>query len=306
MEALNDPEQTIAEIAARNYGVITYRELRSTGLGRQAIAYRVARGRLIELYPCVYAVGHARLTIEGKWLAATRAGGTGAVLSHGDAAALWALVPVAGTRIHVMTRHRSGRVPPAPVRLHRVGTLRGDEVTRHRGIGVTTVERTLLDLAPTVGARKLEDVIAQADRLGRFDLAGLRRVIDAHRRQPGRRKVMTLLDRLAGVGAADVRSAAERALLELCDGYGLPSPWVNPRVEGVLVDFHWPGTDLIVETDGFTYHSMPSAFEADRERDQLLLLAGYRVARFTYNQLTRERERSATRLRALLASCGSL
>jgi hypothetical protein len=306
MTALSDPDRAIFAIAAQRYGVITYHQLRECGLERQAIMYRVARQRLVELYSGVYAVGHAQLRMEGKWLAAVDAGGSRAVLSHRDAGALWGLAPVSGARIHVTTPRRSGREPAPPVRLHRVGTLRDDEVTRHREIPVTTVARTLLDLAPSTSSRALEDLVAQADRLQVFDLSAVRRAIDAHRRQPGRRKLGMVLDRLQGVGAADLRSRAERAFLELCDANGLPSPVANVRIAGFLVDFHWPGTDLVVETDGFTYHSMPGAFEADRDRDQVLMLAGYRVVRFTPNQLVRQRSRSAARLRALLEEPGSL
>jgi very-short-patch-repair endonuclease len=306
MTAHSDPDREVAALAARQYGVIAHRQLRACGLDRQAVAWRVKRARLLVLHPGVYAVGHAQLRIEGKWLAAVLHCGERAALSHGDAAALWGLVPVGGSRIHVSTPHRSGREPDRPVRLHRVGTLRDDEVTILREVPVTTLARTLLDLAATTRSRAIEDMIAQADRLDRFDLVAVRRVIDAHRRQPGRRRLIGVLDRLEGVGATDLRSRAELALVQICDDNGLPAPRANVEVAGFLVDFHWPGTDLVVETDGFTYHSMPSVFESDRERDQVLMLAGYRVARFTYNQLTRQPRRSARRLRDLLAAFGSL
>jgi Protein of unknown function (DUF559) len=243
--------------------------------------------------------------VEGRWIAAVDTCGPHAVLSHGDAAALWELAPIGGSRIHCTTSRRSGREPNWPARLHRVGTLRRSETTVHRGIPVTTVARTLLDLAPTTRGRSLEDLIAQADRLELFDLVAIRRVLVAHPRQPGRRRLIDLLERLSGAGPADLRSRTELALMQLCDDYGLPAPVANVRVAGFLVDFHWPGTDLVVEGDGFTYHSMPTVFESDRDRDQQLMLAGYRVARFTYNQLTRQRRRSAARLRALLATSGS-
>ena len=95
-------------------------------------------------------------------------------------------------------------------------------------------------------------------------------------------------------------------MLQLCDDHALPTPVANAVVAGFTVDFVWPNAKLIVETDGFTYHSMPTVFESDRDRDQQLMLAGYRVARFTYNQLTRHRKRSAQRLGQLLTESGSL
>ena len=82
-------------------------------------------------------------------------------------------------------------------------------------------------------------------------------------------------------------------------------PLANVQIAGFTVDFHWPGTNLIVETDGFRYHRTPATFESDRDRDQVLMLAGYRVARFTYNQLIRQPAKSAARLRDLLAGSGA-
>jgi very-short-patch-repair endonuclease len=306
MAAHSDPDRAVAELAARRHGVVSYTQLKACGLDRQTIAHRVARHRLIVLYRGVYAVGHAQLRVEGKWLAAVHAGGPRAVLSHGDAAAAWGLTPVNGSRIDVSTPARSGRTPERPVRLHRVGTLRRDEVTVHDEIPITTVARTLVDVTPRVRDRALEDLIAQADRLGRFDLAEVRRALAVHPRQPGRRRLAALLDRLQGVGPADLRSPAEVAMAQLCDDHRLPAPVTNVEIAGFLVDFHWPGSDLVVEVDGFTYHNMPTAFESDRNRDQVLVLAGWRVVRFTFRQLTREPERCARRLRALLADCGSL
>lgn len=307
MAAHSDPDHLIAEIAARAHGVITYAQLRSAGLRRQAIAYRVGRRRLLELHPGVYAVGHARLAREGRWLAAVLAGGTRAVLSHGDAAALWDLLPSRGAVIHVTTPSRAGRVPDRRrVRLHRVGTLTEEETTEHDGIPVTTPARTLLDLAPSHRPRALEDVIERMDRLALFDLVAVRRCLDAHPRQSGVPKLRMVLGRLAGAPAAETRSPLEVAFLQLCDDHDLPTPLTNTIVAGFLVDFFWPDARLVVETDGFAFHRTRTAFDADRERDQQLALHGCRVVRFTYTQVTRQRRETARRLRVLLRGSGSL
>jgi hypothetical protein len=293
-------------LATAQHGVVARSQLRALGHSDKNIDYRLAAGRLIRMYPGVFAVGHARLAREGRWMAAVLACGERAVLSHGDAASHWSVLPARGTLIHVTTPRRSGRVSdPRRVRLHRVGTLTADETTRHDAIPVTTPARTLLDLASTVRSRTLEEAIAQTDRLGLFDLVAVRRVLAAHPRQPGAPALRGVLDRIAGTGAAETRSALEVAMLQLCDDFGLPAPATNVVLAGFIVDFHWPGTDLVVETDGYTYHSMPSAFEADRERDQVLTLAGYRTARFTYNQVRRHRRQTARRLHALLDASGS-
>ncbi len=147
----------------------------------------------------------------------------------------------------------------------------------------------------------MEDTIAHANRLGVFDLVAVRRCLDEHPRQHGAPTLRRLLDALAGTDAADLRSMLEVLLLELCDDHHFLEPITNAHVAGFTVDFYWPHKRLIIEADGYTYHSTPSAFERDRERDQHLTLAGYTVVRFTYMQVTRQRRAVADRIRRLLA-----
>jgi hypothetical protein len=302
MGARNDPDHQIAELATRQGGVILRAQLLEIGLGRKAIAYRVRVGRLIVQYDGVYAVGHQAMTREGRWRAAVAACGERAVLSHWDAATHWGLMPLHGRLIHVTTPLRSGRDPDRKrIRLHRVGALRAWECTLIEDMPTTTVARTLLDLAPLLRPRTMEETIAHANRLDLYDLLAVRRCLEAHPRQHGAPALRRLLDTLEGVGTADVRSVLEVLVLQLCDDHGLPQPIANATIEGILVDFFWPTKKLMVEADSDTYHSMPGAFERDRERDQRLTLAGYTVVRFTYNQVTRTPEAVAHRLRRLLA-----
>jgi hypothetical protein len=302
MGAQNDTDRRIEALATQQYGIVLRSQLLAIGLGTKAIAYRVRRGRLLVQYDGVYAVGHRALTREGRWLAAVGACGPRAVLSHADAAAHWGLMPVRGRLIHVTRPSSSGRAPdPRRIALHRVGTLRPWETTINDNIPTTTVARTLLDLAADLRPRALEDVIAQSNRLGLFDLVAARRCLDEHPRQPGAPALRRLLTNLEGTAPADLRSPLEVAFLQLCDDHQLPPPQANTTLAGFLVDFHWPGTQLVVETDGFAYHATRTAFEADRARDQALTLAGYTVVRFTYNQVTREPAECAARLHRLLA-----
>jgi hypothetical protein len=305
MDVENDPDRRMAALADRQRGVVTRRDLIDCGLSRTAIADRIQRGRLRVLSRGVYAVGHRVLRREGEWLAAVWACGRRAVLSHWQAAALWDLLPARGGPIHVTTPSRSGRTPDLrTIHLHRVGTLRAWEGTRTEGIPTTTVARTLLDLSRHLRPRAIEDVIGRADRLELFNLPDVRRCLHEHPRQPGAPRLRRLLDDLHGVGAADLRSILEVRFLQLCDDSDLPTPRVNVRVAGWLVDFFWPEARLIVETDGYAYHSTRSAFERDRERDQHLTLAGYTVVRFTYNQVTWAPGEVTRHLRHLLS--GSL
>ncbi len=87
------PDALIARVAERQHGVIDLDQLRDAGLRDGAINSRVRTGRLHRLHTRVFAVGHARLTREGHWLAAVLALGDGALLSHVSAAALWGLRP---------------------------------------------------------------------------------------------------------------------------------------------------------------------------------------------------------------------
>ena len=225
-----------------------------------------------------------------------------AVLSHWDAAAHWGLMPLRGRLIHVTTPLRSGRDPDRTrIQLHRVGTLRAWECTLTEEIPTTTVARTLLDLSPELRPRAMEDAIAQANRLDLFDLLAVRRCLDEHPRQHGAPALRRLLDALEGVGTADVRSILEVLVLQLCDDYGLPEPSRERHRRGDLGGLLLADQELMVEADSYTYHSMPGAFERDRERDQQLTLAGYTVVRFTYTQVTRQPALVRRRLRRLLS-----
>jgi hypothetical protein len=298
----NGPDHRIAALASAQQGPVAHRQLRALGLSQEQIAYRLRVGRLIRHFPEVYLVGHDVLPREGRWTGAVLACGVKAVLSHADAAAHWGLMPSRGRLIHVTTPLRSGRDPDRTrIRLHRTGTLRAWECALSEEIPVTTVARTLLDLSPYLRPRAMEDAIAQANRLDLFDLLAVRRCLDEHPRQHGAPGLRRLLAALEGVGTADVRSLLENLVLQLCDDHGLPQPVANATIEDFLVDFFWPGKRLVVEADSYTYHSMPSAFERDRERDQQLTLAGYTVVRFTYTQVTQTPELVRRRLRRLLS-----
>jgi hypothetical protein len=303
MSPRDDLDLQISALAASQHGPVGHRQLRALGLSHEQIAYRLRVGRLIRHLPEVYLVGHPVTTREGRWMAAVLACGRRAVLSHGDAAALWGLMPAGGAVIHVTTPSRSGRDPDSTrVRLHRVGSLRPWECALTEEIPTTTVARTLLDLSPKLRPRAMEDVIAQSVRLGLFDLVAVRRCLHEHPRQHGAPALRALLDDLAGADAADLRSRLEVLLLQVCDDYDLPKPVANATIEGFMVDFAWPRRRLLVEADSYTYHSMPSAFERDRERDQHLMLAGYTVVRFTYKQVTRQPKAVAHRVRRLLTA----
>ena len=264
------------------------------GLGRRAIQHRADSGRLHRIHRGVYAVGGRSLTREGHWMVAVLACGEGAVLSHRTAAALHELMPSVQTKIDVMVPHaRSGH---ACVRLH-VTRLERDETTIIDGIPVTTVARTLADLASVLPRDRLLRAIEQADRLSVFDGRALERTT-SRRRLKGIDKLRSIL--AAYEQAPPTRSELERDFLAMIERAGIPEPRVNTQVAGLEVDFCWPEQRLIVELDSRSYHTSPRAFEQDRIRDAKLQLAGYRVPRITYRRLHESPDSVLADVRALL------
>jgi very-short-patch-repair endonuclease len=247
-------------------------QLLANGLTKREIDRRLEAGRLHRIHWGVYAVGHRVLTREGRWMAAVLAGGRGAALSHATAAAAWDLRRHDGL-IHVTVR--GSRTAPANVKLHRSRTLDPGDVTTIRGVPVTRPARTIIDLARTLTADDLEPVVDLADQRGLVDFQDLRRANPASLRAV-----------LLNYDPAPTRSELERRFLRLCRTHQIEPPETNARVEGFEVDFVWRDRRLIVEVDGYAHHRSPQAFERDRERDVRLGMAGWRVLRFTWRQVT--------------------
>jgi very-short-patch-repair endonuclease len=271
----------LAELARRQWGVVSLAQLRALGLEARAVQQRAAAGRLHRLYRGVYAVGHLRLSPEGRRLAAVLACGPGAVLSHVSAAAHWGLLHTAATRIDVTASR--GRHGGQGIRLHRTRCLDARDTTTHEGIPITTIARTLLDLAATTQPHRLERALAQAEHLRIYDH---RAITDVIGRANGHRGT-AILKRATAREPKWARNDFEARLLELVRAAGLPEPLVNyaliaPDYGYCEVDFFWPAHDLIVETDGWETHGTQAAFEADRARDAALTAAGFRVVRFSW------------------------
>lgn len=272
MRPQSDTDWKIAALAAEQHGVVARSQLLQAGFSVDAIKGRVRAGRLHRIHRGVYAVGHRVLTREGRWTAAVLACGDGATLSHATAAAAWDLRRNEGL-IHVTVR--GSRQSPRGVKLHRSPTMPAHDITTIRGIPVTRPERTIVDLARTMCADDLEPVVDAADKRGLVDFTALRSA-----RSASPKAVLRAYD------PAPTRSELERRFLRLCKTHGIDKPETNVLIGGYLVDFVWRDRRLIVEVDGYRYHRAPSRFERDRERDVQLGLAGWRVLRFTWRQVT--------------------
>jgi very-short-patch-repair endonuclease len=165
---------------------------------------------------------------------------------------------------------------------------------------VTSVARTLLDLAGVVRLRLLERAIDQAERLQIFDLRAIQRLKERNPRRCGQAALDQVLTYYAG--PAPTRSELEQIFLHLCRRAQLSLPAVNCFIAGFEVDIAWIDRRVIVELDGYRYHGTRLAFERDRSKDAALQVAGYRVLRVTYRRLMREPEGVVADLRALLAA----
>jgi very-short-patch-repair endonuclease len=286
-------DRAIAAIAARQLGLVTAQDLAAAGLRRGALARRVAAGRLHPVYRGVYALSPA-LPPLARELAAVLSCGSTAVLSHHAAAVLWAIRPARDGDIDV-TVARQLRARPG-VRVHRARALYRRDVTRRHGIPVTTAARTLLDLAAVLDLRSLARAVEEAELQRLVSRRGLTALIDRSR---GRRGAGALRAVLASAAEpAFTRSEAEAKLLALIRAARLPTPEANARIGGYEVDFLWRAQRLVVEVDGFAYHSTRAAFERDRRKDADLRALGLRTTRITYRQIAHEAE-------AMIASIAS-
>ena len=276
-------------------------QLVERGWSETAIDKRIRAGRLHRVHAGVYSVGHRLLTRQGLWMAAVLASGADALLSHWSAAALWGIRPNRRSRIDVTVAHRS-RSSRA---IHRhVSTVPEDERAVHEGVPVTSVHRTIFDLAAAEDIDGAVAMVKEAEYLNRWDRLSLPDLVERYPGKRGSRKVRSALQRLEEEPAGRTRSKLEERFAPFLRRRQLPLPRFNDSIllgaKRYQVDCHWPGTNRIVELDGWEGHRTRSAFREDRERDRRLAAAGYIVTRLTWNQLDDEPEAIAADLRALL------
>ncbi|MDQ6731154.1 MAG: hypothetical protein M3022_12875 [Actinomycetota bacterium] len=267
----SETEALLAALADRQHGVFALGQLDGNDWLRAAVGRRGPPrpcGRLRRLHHGVYAYGHRRLTPSGHRLAEVLACGPGAVLSHRSAATLWELLATARTRIDVTVPGTSRRTRTG-VHLHRTRELRPGDVAVIDGVPVTTVNRTLCDLAGVVSRARLQRAVEQAERSNVLDLSTLQRAVDRHPTRRGTGSLRAVLDDYTP--APLMRSALERSFRELLQAASLPMPLTNHVVAGYEVDAYWPQWHLVVELDGRAYHSDPRAFERDPVRDARLM-----------------------------------
>jgi len=234
--------------------------------------------------PGIYVVGRPQLTQKSRWMAAVLASGDGAALSHRSAATLWSIGKEPSGRIDLSVQ-RGSKVRRPGLRVRRRPTLNPEDIVSHHGIPVTSIVRTLVDLATELGAVAIERAVNDADKRDLIDPETLRTRLDDYAGEPGVRRLRHVLDkRTFRLSDSDL----EIYFRPIASETGLPPPLTKHRVNGFEVDFYWPGLGLVVETDGLRYHRTPSAQARDAERDRAHVLAGLTPLRFTHYEVRYE------------------
>jgi very-short-patch-repair endonuclease len=281
---------------------VSREQLLEVGWSKDEINWRLRAGRLHRVHAGVYSVASRQLlSRQGHWMAAVLASGPGAILSHHTAAALWGLRGYAGGPIHVTVPHKS--TSSKRVRRH-LSHVPPDERSEKEGIPVTSVHRTIFDLAATASADEVIAMIKEAEYLNLWDRLSLWDLLDRYPAKRGSRHLRFALKRITEEPTGCKRSRLEERFAPFLRRHHLPLPrfndWIALEPKPCRADCHWPDTRLIVELDGWQGHSSRSAFQDDRARDRALKVAGYSVIHLTWAQLDSEPAQVAADLRAVL------
>jgi hypothetical protein len=275
----------VAAIAARQHGVISRRGLLRLGASPTQIHDRVRSGLLHPIHHGVYAVGHTNLTVEGRFMAAVLAGGPTAVLSHHAAAYLHRLLGTPPSLPHV-TATPKGLSRPG-ITIHSGSLTRADK-TRRSEIPVTTVNRTILDMAGELEAFWLERLLAEAYFRGHRNQRAVLGLIERHPHRAGITALREILEAGHHTLGRTESPLEDRFALFLAQRR-LERPELNPTItvagKKIRPDCLWRRPRMVAECDGRDAHTRRGTWENDKVRDRRLLVAGLAPVRVTSEQL---------------------
>ncbi len=279
-----------ARRAGRQHGRISCKQLLELGVQRWRIDKWVSDGRLRPVHRGVYAVGHEAPSVLGDYMAAVLACSGGGRLSHRAEAHVMRLLPGKPPPPEVTVPTLAGRARPGIV-IHRVKALHRLDVCTVHGIPMTTVPRTLLDLAPALDLAQLTRAVHEAWVHHRTTPRFIEACIA---RNPGKKGIAKL--RVA-IGSDTTLSQLEDGFLALLRAHGLPKPRTNVDRGGDKVDCHWPALGLTVELLSYRFHASRQAFEIDVARRR----RSNHVA-FTYGDVFERPEQTIAELVAAISS----
>ena len=289
-------DRTLARIAGAAHGVVARRELLDAGVTEGQIRQRLRTGALLWEYRGVYRVGHRAPSAGAAYAAAVKACGEGALLSG-----------LAAAYLHGLLRGRAAPPPevtaPTRRRIEGVSTRHSRyvdprEATSWKGIPVTTVPRTLVDLAAVLSFDELTLACHEAGVRHRTTPAGVESVLERSPRSRGAGNLRRILRGEARV----TLSRLEKRFLLLLRKVGLPLPRTNRPAGGRRVDCRWAEQRLTVELDSYRYHHSRHAWEQDRRREREAYARGDQFRRYTWGDVFEGPEPMLRELAALLTA----
>lgn len=286
-------ERKIAEQAGRSHGVITRAELLRAGVTPEQIRTRLAKGALISIHRGVFRVGHTAPSLEARYLAAVKACGPGSLIAGCAAAHLLHLARRAPSLPEVLTTHHRR---PTGVVVTRSRKIDRRDATRWRGVPVTTVPRTIVDLAAILDPPDLARAFHEAAVKHRVKPEAVEAILARRHNWPGAGD----LRRVLGGDEPVNLSKLESSFIAVLRRARLPLPKTNVPAGAHRVDCHWPAYRLTVELDSYRYHDTRHAWEQDREREREARERGDEFRRYTWHDVVERPEPMLADLRALL------
>jgi hypothetical protein len=273
-------------LAGAQFNRVSRGQLAGLGLSAAAIAHGLAAGRLVRVEQGVFALPPVLDHDDwGLWMGATLTA-PGTVLSHESAASAWGLLRRG--RLVTVTRSGSGGTRRhGGVLVFRSSTLEG-EYTTLRGIPITTVPRTLLDLAARSSTRALARAVREAVRMRLTTLEAIADCLGRHPRRRGSRQLLAVLARYSGLPIERARSGAEVRALQVLRAGGYALPRLNARIAGEEADLSWAAARVLIEVDGGPFHLDVGEDERKRTRWEH---AGWTVERISSDDVYERPER---------------
>lgn len=283
----------LRELANGSHGVVTRREMLVAGVTRHEIGSRIRRGGLIPIHRGVFRVGHCAPSLEARYLAAVKACGDRSLLAGRAAAYLYRLLKGSPSLPEVLTPSQRR---PEGVITHRARRQDAADRTVWRAIPVTTVPRTLVDLAGGLQEEALARAVHEADTRYHATPDRVEKVLARRHNWPGAGKLRRVI-----WGEVPVTlSKLESRFLDRLRAARVPQPEVNRRAGNRYVDCRWPEQHLTVELDGYRYHHTRHAWEQDRHREREARARGDEFRRYTWTDVTEDSGPMLADLRALL------
>ncbi|MEX0875199.1 MAG: type IV toxin-antitoxin system AbiEi family antitoxin domain-containing protein [Actinomycetota bacterium] len=277
-------DREIAKLATAQHNAFSRRQALAIGMTPKAIRWRLETGRWVTLGAGLYAIAGPPATRNQCLVAALLAAGPLAAISHLAAAALWELIELEPSLIDVVVLHGSLRGAGPGRVIHQANHLDRVDVRTLHGIRVTSPCRTLVDIAGVLSREALEAALDAALYRGLVTVRVVHRYIK-HRRLEQHSGIGTLMKLLSDRGAGGLEFELERRFLRLIRKAKLPEPKRQYRVGRARVDFAYPDFRIAIELDGLGFHYDSAVFRRDRRRQNALVLGGWLVLRFTWDDV---------------------